>query len=222
MANGKEPIRDLHRKQNPKGKGSKQQPPPPRPQLTDIPAIVVRVKQHEKPIFLINLPQSDYGANLVLHLVDAYPNASVLTSEMTYVRLGDIVRVDCPERGTLPVTDRGTATPTGAFRPIKARLAVRRSVHREPTAASSTYTHPHARKDGMAPSGAKAEQGASVEYVDDFASLANIPDTDLGRALLAKIIKDYGAADLHTYTLCTTDFGYVTVRELAKDDPPPR
>lgn len=226
MAGDREEIPDLsrQRKQKRKVPNPKLKDSPPRPRLVDVPAIIVRLKDRNDPVALINLPPSPTGADLVLCLIDAYPDASVLTTEITYVRLRDIVRVECPERGVLQVADRQAAAsaPSGVFRPIKARLAVQRSVHREPSATLSTYTHPHARKDGTAPAGSKAGQGTSVEYVDDFASLANIPDTPLGHALLAKIIKDYGAAELHTYTLCTTDFGYITVHELAKDDLPPR
>lgn len=97
-----------------------------RPALRDIPAVVVRLRGRADPAELLNLPMRDNGADMVLHLIAAHPDACVMTADLECVRIGDIVRVDCPERGEILVdAARRTDAKTGPLKPIEVRIGTR-------------------------------------------------------------------------------------------------
>ena len=159
-----------------------------RPKQIDLPGIVVRARNGSEPSTLMNLTHSRLGADLVLFMIDAYPEAALLTQDLTYLQMADITRVDCPERGEILIEPgrRGHGLP---FRFIQ----VRESLTVDP----------------------KATVG-----------IRNIPDSPLGRDLLAEIFASYAStasplmrqrsSDLYEYQLYTTEGGYVPVRSLAE------
>lgn len=97
-----------------------------RPELRDIPAVVVRLRDRAEPVELINLPVRDDGADMVLHLIAAFPAASLMTRDLEYVGVKDIVRVDCPERGEIMVeAARCGPASSMSFRPAELYLGTR-------------------------------------------------------------------------------------------------
>lgn len=95
--------------------------------MRDLPAVVVRLKGRPDPVELINLPMRDNGADMVLHCIAAYPDAYAFTADGDQVvRFGDIVRVDCPERGEILIDEAKRRPASGEiFRPIQVFLSVR-------------------------------------------------------------------------------------------------
>ncbi|WKZ29457.1 MAG: hypothetical protein QY323_01860 [Patescibacteria group bacterium] len=92
--------------------------PKPQPQPTEVPAVTVRRKltaremaarslpldgtSLSEPVALLNIPRTELGADLVLYLIAAYPDTSLLTSQLEYVRLGDIALIEKPETIAIP------------------------------------------------------------------------------------------------------------------------
>ncbi len=180
-----EEIRDLAKQRRQRKKPPKLKDPPKIASFLDIPSVVVRVRGRGERVLLVNVPQSEAGADLVLHLIGAHPDAAALTDDDEFVRFGDIVRVDCPERGEILIEEAKKALPepAGAFRLIQVRLAMR---------------------------------------AETRVGIFNIPDSPRGREVLEEIFEDYRSNDLYAFTLYTTDYGHLTVRELAEANRPPR
>lgn len=164
------------------------------PRSTELPAVIVRVKQHDVPVSLINIPQSSLGADLVLHMIGAHPEAEALTSDLAYVKFGDIVRVDCPERGELLIEEARKAVP-------------------EPAGSNAWIRVRHA---------ARVEKDEDGKLNEVPIQVFNIPDSERGRALLREIFDKYGSRETHEYTLYTSENGHATVSSLAAANRPPR
>lgn len=108
----------LDRQRRKQGVPRRLEDPKPQPQPTEVPAVTVRRKltAREKaarglpldetalsePMALINIPRTELGADLVLYLIAAYPDTSLLTSNLEYVRLGDIAMIEKPEIIAIP------------------------------------------------------------------------------------------------------------------------
>ena len=120
-------IVDLNKHRKQKGQGKMKPSPPARPELKDLPAVVVRTRGG-KIAELINLPMRDIGADMVLILIERHPEASLKTSDGAYLRLREIAMVVDPERGEIEVeAARQAADDAPApFRPIQVRLNMRR------------------------------------------------------------------------------------------------
>lgn len=119
-------IRNLNRKSQKRSAPTPSAKARDRPSLRDLPAVVVRLRGKSDPVELVNLPMRDNGADMVLHIIAEHPDACLMTSDLEYVRVADIVRVDCPERGEILIKALRHASGAGsAFRPLQVILGVR-------------------------------------------------------------------------------------------------
>ncbi len=192
------------------------------PKLIDIPSLRVRVKQHNRDIVLFNIPNTESGVGLVLHLIGTYPDGWGMTrEEQPYIRFGDIVRVECPKEGWL---DTGEArnepsAPPGSYRHIRVRTGKCRSAPQAST-ASANFIHPDVRKS--LPRDLKTPDLPRVTPPDDeLIGIVNIPESAVGRKIMEEIFHEQCGDDLRAYTLFTTDFGCLPVKELARVNLPP-
>jgi hypothetical protein len=97
-----------------------------RPDLRDVPAVVVRLRGRNGPVDLVNLPMRDNGADMVLHIIAEHPNSCLMTPDLEYIQVADIVQVICPERGELIVDEvRRASVGKTPFRPLQAKLGTR-------------------------------------------------------------------------------------------------
>lgn len=139
---------------------------------------------------LINIPRTELGADLVLYLIAAYPDTSLLTSNLEYVRLGDIAMIEKPEIIAIP--------------PQLPSLI-------EASAPIAWIPITHASRIGKEPDG---------KFATIPIRIPNIPDSDAGRAVLAQIFKDYAVREEYEYLLYTSENGFSPVSVLAAANRP--
>lgn len=171
-------ITDLSKHRQKKSTRTPSARPDPRPELADLPAVVVRRLDDPAPVELINLPMRDDGADMVLQLIRDHPDACAVDRDGRMFPFREIAQVICPVRGEMEIERAKTGPPaSGAYRTIRVRLGTRN---------------------------------------DETVGIFNIPDTESGRKLLHAILVDYRRTTSGIeYTLFTTDYGYLPVRELA-------
>ena len=193
------------------------------PKLIDIPSLRVRVKQHNREIVLLNIPNSESGVGLVLHLIGTYPDGWGMTrEEQPYIRFGDIIHVECPKEGWIDTAAARNEVPAppGSYRHIRVRTGKCRSAPRSST-ASVNFIHPSAR---TSPShDHKTSDHPQLPPPDDeLIGIVNIPESAVGHGIMKEIFHEQCGDDLRAYTLFTTDFGCLPVKELARVNLPPR
>ena len=118
-------ITDLTKRRKQRKKAPELNPPKLAP-YKDVPAIVIRVRGRDECAMLVNIPQTKAGVDLVIHLIDTYPDAHALTDEEDYIRFKDIVRIDCPKRGEILIEEaRKAESLPGSPRCIQVRESMR-------------------------------------------------------------------------------------------------
>lgn len=112
-------ITDLskHRKQKEKGKTKPHCEARASVALCDVPAVTVRRKDG-KTAALVNLPRTEAGAELVLFLIRASPDACLMTDDGMSISLRDIAALTAPERDAAAVE---TARADAAAEPMPFR-----------------------------------------------------------------------------------------------------
>ncbi len=225
MAKGKSDIRPLGSHTGKKGSesprmGAEDKAPP---KLIDIPSLRVCVRQHNREIVLLNIPNTESGVGLVLHLIGTYPDGWGMTrEEQPYIRFGDIIRVECPRDGWIDTAAarNEASAPPGSYRHIRVRTGKSLSAPHAST-ASANFIHPSARTEQ--PQARKKPEPSQLPLLDEeLVGIVNIPESAVGHGIMKEIFREQCGDDLRAYTLFTTDFGCLPVKELARVNLPPR
>lgn len=185
------------------------------PKLTDIPSLRVRLTNNVE-VVLVNVPCNDSGVGLVLHLIATYPDAWGVTrnEQHPHVRFGDIAQIGHPNPNDGWIdTDAAKNEPPsspGSYRHIQVRTG--RYISPPQTSRANAFIHPSARN--TAPTAGDAP--ARPEPKEELVGIVNIPDSEIGRQIMDEIYLNHAGDDMRAYTLFSTDFGHIPVKELAK------
>ena len=158
------------------------------PRSAEVPSVLVRVKGASKPVALMNIPPIEPGVDLVLYMISAYPHVEALTSDLSYVRFGDIVSIEHPGCDATLIEEAKRSAPealgANVWIPVRHGSRMERN------------------KDGA---------------IDDVPiRICNIPDSEGGRALLREIFERYGSRGIYEYTLYTSENGNAAIWSLAE------
>ncbi len=185
------------------------------PRLTDIPSLRVRLAPDNREAILLNIPCNDSGIDLVLFLIATHPDAWGVTREQQpHIRFGDILHIGCPNPndGWVDTADakKETPSPSGSYRHIRVRTG--RYLSAPQASRANAFIHPSARTS--TPSAAETPQRPEQE--EEYVGIVNIPDSEIGLAIMEEIYRDHLGDDIGAYTLFTTDFGHIPIKELAR------